>query len=258
MENIAVGTTVVRVTAHDRDIGDNAAVRYFLGASSQSVYGDVFSVDDITGDLVVSGQVDRERAAVYHVMVGARDGGPEPLVAEATVVIKVDDVNDNAPTATVNTLTASDTELASVPEDASPGTFVGHVIVRDPDRGASGRFNCSVVGDGASYFRLRRMFGAEYHIVTSSSLDREAQDSYQLGIECADGGRESLSSVKWLRVNVADINDNAPSFDQDVYTAEIYENNYNGKFVVQVRQLLQPCIRIICIFKIGKSRSLSR
>jgi len=234
-ENIDVGTTVVRVTAHDRDIGDNAAIRYFLGASTQSVYGDVFSVDELTGDVVVTGQVDRERAAVYHVMVGARDAGPEPLVAEATVVIKVDDVNDNAPTATVNTLTASDTDVASVPEDASPGTFVGHVIVRDPDRGASGRFNCSVIGDGAVYFRLQRMFGAEYHIVTSSPLDREAQGSYRLGIDCADGGRESLSSVKWLRVDVTDVNDNAPRFDLNVYTAEIYENNYNGKFVVQVR-----------------------
>jgi len=237
-ENIAVGTTVVRVAAHDEDIGDNAAVRYFLGASSQSVYGDVFSVDEMTGDVIVTGQVDRERAAVYHVMVGARDAGPEPLVAETTVVIKVDDVNDNAPTATVNTLTASDTDVASVPEDASPGTFVGHVIVRDPDRGASGRFNCSVTGDGATYFRLERMFGAEYHIVTSSPLDREAQARYQLGIECADGGLEPLSSVKWLHVDVTDVNDHAPSFDENIYMADIYENNYNGKFVVQVRQLL--------------------
>ena len=88
-ENIAVGTTVLRVAAHDSDVGDNAAITYFLGASSQSVYGDVFSVDATTGDVVVVGEVDRERSAVYHVMVGARDAGPEPLVAEATVVIKV-------------------------------------------------------------------------------------------------------------------------------------------------------------------------
>ena len=89
-ESIAVGTTVVQVAAHDQDIGDNAAITYFLSASSQLVYGDVFSVDELTGDVVVTGEVDRERAEVYHVMVGARDSGPEPLVAEATVVIKVD------------------------------------------------------------------------------------------------------------------------------------------------------------------------
>lgn len=128
-------------------------------------------------------------------------------------------------------------KVASVPEDASPGTFVGHVIVHDPDTGASGRFNCSVTGDGATHFRLERMFGAEYHLVTSSPLDREAQDSYRLGIECADGGPESLSSVKWLRVDLIDVNDHEPRFDRSVYTAEIYENNYNGKFVVQVRTL---------------------
>jgi len=88
-ENIAVGTTVVRVAAHDRDVGNNAALTFFLSSSSQSVYGDVFSVDELTGDVIVTGEVDRERAEVYHVMVGARDAGPEPLVAEATVVIKV-------------------------------------------------------------------------------------------------------------------------------------------------------------------------
>lgn len=113
-ENIAVGTTVVRVAANDLDLADNAAVRYFLSASSQAAYGDVFAVDEISGDVIVTGQVDRERAAVYHVMVGARDTGAEPLVAEATVVIRVDDENDNAPTATVNTLTSSDTEVANV------------------------------------------------------------------------------------------------------------------------------------------------
>ena len=234
-ENIAVGTTVVRVAASDRDIGDNAAISYFLGSTSQSVYGDLFSVDEMTGDVVVTGEVDHERAAVYHVTVGARDAGAEPLVAEATVVIKVNDVNDNAPTVTVNTLTASNTDVASVSEDVSTGTFVGHVIVTDPDRGASGRFNCSVVGDGGQFFRLQRMFGAEYHLVTSSPLDRERQASYELGVECADSGPECLSSVKWLRVDVTDVNDNAPSFDEQLYTAEIYENNYSGRFVVQVR-----------------------
>ena len=141
-ENLAVGTTVVRVAAHDRDVGDNAAVTYFLGAGSrvlhglgllglhglgagsqalyglglglhslialsqvlhglgllglhglgagsQALYGDVFSVDAVSGDLIVTGEVDRERAAVYHVMVGARDAGAEPLVDETTVIVKV-------------------------------------------------------------------------------------------------------------------------------------------------------------------------
>ena len=142
------------------------------------------------------------------------------------------------------------------------------MIVGDPDRGASGRFNCSVVDRDAAaadrlHFRLRRMFGAEYHLVTSSSLDRERRASYELGVACSgggawrarslawrarlwgvascelgvacsDGGPESLSSVKWLRVDVTDVNDNAPRFDDELYTADIYENNYNGKFVLQV------------------------
>jgi len=72
------------------------------------------------------------------------------------------------------------------------------VIVGDPDRGASGRFNCSVVDRDAAaaadrrHFRLRRMFGAEYHLVTSSSLDRERRASYELGVACSSVGRGEL------------------------------------------------------------------
>jgi len=126
------------------------------------------------------------------------------------------------------------------------------VIVGDPDRGASGRFNCSVVDRDAAaadrlHFRLRRMFGAEYHLVTSSSLDRERRASYELGVACSDGGPESLSSVKWLRVDVTDVNDNAPRFDDELYTADIYENNYNGKFVLQVGyRTMSPAQTMAC------------
>ena len=45
--------------------------------------------------------------------------------------------------------------------------------------------------------------------------------------------------MKWLSVDVTDVNDHAPEFEQSVYTADIYENNYNGKFVVQVHKLLR-------------------
>lgn len=257
VENTPLGTTIARVVARDVDIGSNAEVVYSLSPGTQAAYGDVFGVDQLTGDVVVTGLVDYERAPVYHLIVAARDRGPEPLAAETTVVVKVDDVNDNAPRATVSTLTASAADAASVPENAGPGTFVAHVLVHDPDRGASGRFNCTAVSltssDGrrissASFpggvepsrqFRLERMLSAEYHLVTSASaaLDRERTDVYAIGIACIDGGPVPLWSIRELTVEVSDVNDNWPVFDKEEYVAEIYENNYNGLVVAQVCML---------------------
>jgi len=270
VENIPVGTIVARVAARDRDIGLNGQVIYSFSASSQAAYGDVFAVDDVTGDVIVVGTVDYERTTVYHLIVTARDRGMDPVPVEATVVIKVDDVNDNAPHVTVNTLTASGTDVATVLEDVSIGTFVGHVIVHDPDRGASGRFNCSlesghvvqpVTARGRSrvvsvirddidndineketrkhvmHFRLQQMFSTEYHLVTSVLLDREKRSTYHVAVVCMDGGSSSLTSVKQLTIDVLDVNDNRPVFDKTVYATELYENNYSGATILQVMTL---------------------
>ena len=71
-----------------------------------------------------------------------------------------------------------DTDVATVPEDAQPETFVAHVIVTDSDSGDNGRFTCLLspprVGD---QFRLRATHDGEFQVVTSDQpLDRERVD----------------------------------------------------------------------------------
>jgi len=165
------------------------------------------------------------------------DHGDERRTAEATVAVAVDDVNDNAPSVVVNTLYDSDTDVAHVTENAPPGTFVGHVIVRDPDRGAGGRFNCSV---DDSRFRLRRISsasGGEYHIVTAGMSplpDREKRDKFQLTLACEDFGVPALVTTRRLTVDVLDMNDNAPHFSRSTYTVSVKENNEPGVVLTTV------------------------
>jgi hypothetical protein len=199
-ENSPPKTVVARVRAVDRDAGPNAALTYFLSPATASNYGRSFAIDNVTGDVFVVGSVDYETTPIYRLLVSARDQGPEAVSGDTVVVVRVTDVNDNAPHIVVNTLLASDTNVAEVPEDAGPGTFVGHVIVTDPDSGINGRFNCSledavdgrsIAGGGSSgsgssnnnnngkagYFRLQVMSESEFQIVTTGrSLDRELDD----------------------------------------------------------------------------------
>lgn len=75
-------------------------------------------------------------------VVVARDQGHDPLSSEATVVVRIDDTNDNAPSVTIRTLHGStSTEL---PESSNVDTFVAHVSVVDQDSAANGHVNCSV------------------------------------------------------------------------------------------------------------------
>ena len=166
-------TNVLQVHATDRDIGVNAQLTYSLTTASQAAFGKTFKVDNVTGRISVSGILDYEMNPVYQLMVSVTDGGSEPLTAETMVLVQLVDANDNAPRITVNTLTASETNVARVAEDAVKGTFVAHVIARDPDSGRNGRINCTVE-DKMQQFELRTMYETEYQVVTAhASLDRE-------------------------------------------------------------------------------------
>ena len=79
-----------------------------MSASTLSSHGGhVFDVDQLTGDVTVIGQVDREVTPAYRLLISARDRGIDPASstsADAIVVVRVTDENDNAPTININTL----------------------------------------------------------------------------------------------------------------------------------------------------------
>ena len=67
VENAAVGTTIARVAARDADVGLNAEIRYALSVGTRASFGDIFTVDSISGDVIIIGDVDYERAHSYQV-----------------------------------------------------------------------------------------------------------------------------------------------------------------------------------------------
>lgn len=67
-----VGETVGGVLAVDEDAGLNGDVEYLLNGVSE------FSVDAVTGDIVIESPLDREMEASYEFTVTARDGGSPP------------------------------------------------------------------------------------------------------------------------------------------------------------------------------------
>jgi len=54
----------------------------------------------------MQGVIDHEQASVYQLVIVARDRGHDPLSAECVVVVRIRDVNDNAPMITIRTLTS--------------------------------------------------------------------------------------------------------------------------------------------------------
>jgi len=63
-ENVSVGTVLLRVHARDADEGLNGEVVYSFSSHTLTTYGDLFNIDNVTGEISVAGTLDRERHPV--------------------------------------------------------------------------------------------------------------------------------------------------------------------------------------------------
>jgi len=237
-EDVAVGTTFVRVHAADYDEGLNGEVVYSLSRSHLLP----FDVNNVTGDVYVSGVVDHEQTGVYRLTVKASDRGTPPSdPVSVLLTVHLVDLNDNAPTISVDTL-SSTPGVAEIAEGSAVGSFVAHLSVFDEDSGSNGRFTCELreedTAEQRPRFALTPMIGGsdgEFQISTAAELDHEQQALHELTVVCSDYGTPSMTSMMRLVVNVTDINDNDPEFVQSTYSDELDENNYVGKEVLIVR-----------------------
>lgn len=76
-------------------------------------------------------------------------------------------------------------------------------------------------------------------ISVSHPLDFETCKDYFLTVEARDGGTPPLTAVAMVNINVTDINDNAPMFGRDVYSAIIREDADIGDSVVKVTCIIK-------------------
>lgn len=231
VENIAKGTSILQVSAVDPDLGLFGSVTYGFSANTIKNYGQLFAINNVTGEITVKGDIDYEANSVYQLGVTAKDKGPDSIPTDATVIVRVIDMNDNAPQITVNTVAATATDSVQISESAELSTFVAYITVVDPDSGPNGMCHCEL---NDNTFKLEQLYADEYKIVTSGPLDREKHSEYNLAVMCQDNGSEPQMSIKHIHVTVTDINDNSPVFHQQTYSANLIENNPPGAFVAHL------------------------
>ncbi|XP_066199472.1 protocadherin beta-4 isoform X1 [Saccopteryx leptura] len=212
-ENSPLGSPILTVLARDIDAGNFGRVSYGLFQASDEIK-QTFSINEATGEILLTKKLDFEQIKSYYVEIEATDGGG--LSGKGTVVIEVVDVNDNVPELTISSLTSS------IPENA-PEALVSIFRIRDRDSGDNGKMICSIPDNLP--FVLKPTFKNFYTLVTESPLDRERQAEYNITITVTDMGTPRLNTQHNITVLVSDVNDNAPAFTQTSYTLFIRENN---------------------------------
>ncbi|XP_029797559.1 protocadherin gamma-B6-like [Suricata suricatta] len=222
-ENLPPGSSMLQVTATDKDEGVNAEVNYYFRSTAQRTRY-MFSLDEKTGMIKNNQSLDFEDTEKYTMEVEARDGGG--LSTQCKVVIEILDENDNRPEIIITSLSHE------ILEDSLPGMVVVLFKTRDKDFGANGEVMCNIGKDIP--FKIYSSSNNYYKLVTDEPLDREQTPEYNVTITATDRGNPPLSSRTTITLHITDVNDNAPVFHQDSYVVHVMENNPPGASIAQV------------------------
>uniref|UniRef100_A0A4W5NG40 Cadherin-12 n=1 Tax=Hucho hucho TaxID=62062 RepID=A0A4W5NG40_9TELE len=227
-EHIGPDTQYVGKLHSNSDKGDGS-VRYILSGEGA---GSIFIINEVTGDIHATESLDRERKAHYVLHAQAFDRNTEkPLEPKSEFIIKVQDINDNAPTFPDGPF------VAAVPEMSGVGTSVYQVTATDaddPTYGNSARVVYSIL-QGQPYFSVDPKTGV---IRTAlANMDREAREHYAVVIQAKDmaGSVGGLSGSTTINITLTDVNDNPPKFPQKNYQLYVPESAQVGKPVGKIK-----------------------
>ncbi|XP_067418874.1 protocadherin-8 isoform X1 [Emydura macquarii macquarii] len=230
-EDAPRGSLLLDLDAADPDEGPNGEIVYGFGSQVPAEARRLFRLDPLSGRLTLEGPVDYERARTYELDVQAQDRGASPLAATCKVIVRLADVNDNAPGISISPLSGAPAGagVAYVSEAAARDSFVALVSTSDRDSGPNGQVRCALRGH--EHFALQRAYADSYVVVTAAPLDRERVPEYNLTLLAEDLGAPPLQTVRQLTVRLSDENDNAPLFARPAYEVALLENNPPGAYL---------------------------
>ena len=208
-EDAPVYTSVLQISASDRDSGSNGRLSYtFQGGDDGE--GDFF-IEPYSGIVRTARKLDRENVAVYNLKAFAVDKGVPPLKAAVSIHVVVQDINDNAP------VFEKDELFIDVEENSPVGSVVARITAADPDEGTNAQIMYQIVeGNIPEVFQLDIFSG---DLVALTDLDYETKTEYVIVVQATSAPLVSRATV---HIRLVDMNDNRPVLQN----FEIIFNNY--------------------------------
>ncbi|KAM6981263.1 cadherin EGF LAG seven-pass G-type receptor 2 [Aplochiton taeniatus] len=209
MEDVPVFTSVVQVSATDRDSGLNGRVFYtFQGGEDGD--GD-FIIESTSGIVRTLRRLDRENVPIYSLQAFAVDKGVPALKTSVNIQVTILDVNDNPP------VFEKDEFDIMVEENSPIGLVVAHISASDPDEGSNAQIMYQIVeGNIPEVFQLD-IFSGE--LTSLIDLDYETRSEYVIVVQATSAPLVSRATV---HLKLVDKNDNVPVLKN----FQIIFNNY--------------------------------
>ncbi|XP_072881460.1 cadherin-23 [Hemitrygon akajei] len=245
MEERDPGFNVYEVLATDNDEGVNGAVRYGFLKTAVNKDWEYFSIDPISGIINTTTRLDREKQAVYNLILLAYDlGQPVPYETTQLLQVALDDIDDNEPLF-LKPPRSLQYQLLFVAEHSDPATVVGNVTgAIDADEGANAVvYYFIAAGDPENNFHLNR----NGLLKVLNDLDRETNPFYTIIIKASSNRNWKPSrqrsqvfdpssdlTLQEVRIFLGDINDQPPIFTKSEYTAGVATDAKVGSELIRV------------------------
>ncbi|PKU35736.1 hypothetical protein llap_13959 [Limosa lapponica baueri] len=249
-EEIPLRSNVYEVYATDKDEGLNGAVLYNLlktGAGNKD--WEYFTIDSVSGLIQTAMRLDREKQAVYNLIIVACDQGQPAYETMQPLQVALDDIDDNEPVFLRPPRDSPQYQALSVPEHSRPGTVVGNVTgAVDADEGSNAIvYYFIAAGNQESNFQLSR----EGKLQVLRDLDREKDPYYSIVVKASSQrnwsppwGQQADRAHAWdlnedltlqeVRIFLDDINDQSPQFTKSEYTAGVATDAKVGSELIRV------------------------
>ncbi|CAL1540461.1 unnamed protein product [Lymnaea stagnalis] len=240
-ESISVGTLLFTMSATDGDTDLGGTLTYSLADVQDDKSGTVtglFSVDAISGRVTTLSKLDRDNGvSKYTFTIEATDGGTGPHVITSTVVVNIDNVNDNAPV-----FLSTPYSVKTVPEtsaivdeviftvsasDADSGTTTFKYSVNDVKLG--GTLVSDWVFDATNIGQLKLNKVLDLDTAGTSAV-------HILELMVKDGGSPELTGTTSLTVSITAVNDFPPTIgSQTSSPVSVPEDTAIGTSVAEMK-----------------------
>lgn len=221
-EGLPVGTSVLQLSASDRDSGRNKDLTFKM-VKTEGNETDFFEVDAQTGLVFTKQVLDHENTQHFNLKIRATDNGTVPLSSETGVFVNITDVNDNPPD-----FISSQYE-ATLDETAKCGHIVIKIQASDPDTGDLNNLRYKILsGNEGRYFNINESSGI---ISFSNVCKRKLDPFYNLTVAVSDGVFQKTAPVN---IDMINSNRHSPYFKQNIYEAELAENAEAGTRVIRL------------------------
>merc|ERR1719376_116311 len=237
-----VTSTTGEITVTDTNDNSPTWIRdsYFLSilANEYSKYFQVVSTQINTALLQPTQAIDLENingdctngGKIISIVIIATDKGIPSKSSNTTVDITIQDLNEFSPV-----FSASSPTNASVNEMSLQGTFVAQLQATDNDACSPNNIiDYSIEGENVINFDITNNGTLQ---VRNEFLNREEKEFYQVDVIASDFGNPRKSTTFSIQVQLLDVNDETPVFDNIPNNCEIVENSAALDDVCQIRAI---------------------